>query len=452
MARSASEKPLHHGQRAVGYRLLSGSTFFLMIAVGAAVAFQIFAPPRVHLPVHLLGHPVAYFPELLSEQVADELIMLAKSMKDFPSVTSDLSFYKTRHEHIGEAQQVDADGSCKHPFLIPSLDKTVCILPGRVDVGRHYVSTGGYEGLNENYDVLISRVQSFSRYMFNVSQYKLAQDLFASPHFIAAAKSVCPVDKPVLDPFQFNIINQLPGQTVATHLDAPYFWGMDRFDFPQWLLVSMVFSGLFEKEFIPQVQVVAYFHTWNDTTGEKGGQFVYWQDNEPVAKFVPPAPRSGSTVDGSKTVHAATVFQPNIKPPMLDRAKKHVLQFVTGESWHLVSDGHVVNQYTTNDIRFSIVYRARCFESEAERTRYHNIPADARPSLSHVMDVFKSDLMERGVINSLELDALTLATTIMDTYINYPLPPLALIPMNYCALPKLVPVTSSLFQLLNICQ
>jgi hypothetical protein len=47
----------------------------------------------------------------------------------------------------------------------------------------------------------------------------------------------------------------VPGQTVAMHLDAPYFWGASRVSVPQWLLVSMVFSGLFQDKFVDQVQV-----------------------------------------------------------------------------------------------------------------------------------------------------------------------------------------------------
>jgi hypothetical protein len=40
------------------------------------------------------------------------------------------------------------------------------------------------------------------------------------------------------------------------HLDAPYFWGASRVSVPQWLLVSMVFSGLFQDKFVDQVQVL----------------------------------------------------------------------------------------------------------------------------------------------------------------------------------------------------
>jgi hypothetical protein len=103
-------------------------------------------------------------------------------------------------------------------------------------------------------------VSSFGRYTFvqDIDKYPAVKTLFQSSLFQDAAKQVCPSDKTYLDTFQFNFIIQVPGQTVALHLDAPYFWGATRFDFPQWLLVAMVFSNLFPDKFVDQIQVVAY--------------------------------------------------------------------------------------------------------------------------------------------------------------------------------------------------
>jgi hypothetical protein len=52
-----------------------------------------------------------------------------------------------------------------------------------------------------------------------------------------------------------EFIIQVPGQSVASHLDGVYFWGASRFDFPQWLLAAMKLSGLpeFEEHYIDQV-------------------------------------------------------------------------------------------------------------------------------------------------------------------------------------------------------
>ena len=117
--------------------------------------------------------------------------------------------------------------------------------------------TGGALGLREKYDTIISRVQSFGAYHFNINSYAVVSRLFQvilelpviskpthlrrkisiwilchtivpvtytcctqDAKFVAAARKVCPAAKQHLDPFQFNFIIQVPGQTVAMHIDG----------------------------------------------------------------------------------------------------------------------------------------------------------------------------------------------------------------------------------------
>ena len=136
-------------------------------ALGAAL-FALYGPPP-GLPAHLLGHPVRYFPELLSAHTRAELMNLTRALGELPGVTSAESSYAMTHEHIGEGldHPTEADGTCRHAFLAPSSDGRMCILPGRIDVGRHYVATGGTEALREQHAQLINRVQSFIKYIFD---------------------------------------------------------------------------------------------------------------------------------------------------------------------------------------------------------------------------------------------------------------------------------------------
>lgn len=99
-----------------------------------------------------------------------------------------------------------------------------------------------------------------------VEQYPVVVKLFQQDKFQQAAKAICPANKQFLDPFQFNFIMQVPGQTVATHLDGGYFWGATRKEMPQWLLACMAFSGLFQDKFVDQVgsngsALCAHVHT-----------------------------------------------------------------------------------------------------------------------------------------------------------------------------------------------
>ena len=168
---------------------------------------------RAQLPSHLLNHTALWIPDFVPQEHFDSLNAIIRDMAEFPSnIDADLKTggFVAQHEHIGEAEPIGEGGKCNHPFLVPNLDKTLCILPQRVDIGRHFVLTGGPDAIRESYEKMISRLTSFGRYMFNVvDMYPTVQSLFNEDSFQAAAKSICPPDEQVLDPFQFNFIIQV---------------------------------------------------------------------------------------------------------------------------------------------------------------------------------------------------------------------------------------------------
>lgn len=227
-------------------------TATLVAAVSAFLALY----PRSAIPTHLRNHPVSVIKGLIPPETGHNLRSAIKTLGEdeegFPDVAKGVG--KTPwNEHIGEATPLSPDGTCSHPFLVPNANRTQCVLPGRIDVGRHFILTGGSEGLKESYEDMVSRVSAFMRYIFKPETLPEVKALFSDQRFISAARQVCPKEKQVLDAFQYNFLLQAPGQTVATHLDAPYFWGASRYTLPQWLLVVMVFSGLFSDRFVDQV-------------------------------------------------------------------------------------------------------------------------------------------------------------------------------------------------------
>lgn len=230
----------------------------VILSVVVALGMWIWQP-RAKIPAHLSNHAVRVVPNLIPNDTAVELMQLMREFGEFTSNVdqSKSQGFKPKHEDIGESQDILPDGTCAHKFLFPNVDKTRCHLPQRVDIGKHFIMTGGVDGTKELYGDLVDRVSSFGRYTFleDLEQYQPVKTLFNSASFQEAAKSVCPRDKTFLDPFQFNFIIQVPGQTVALHIDSPYFWGASRFSFPQWFLVAMVFSNLFQDKFVDQVQV-----------------------------------------------------------------------------------------------------------------------------------------------------------------------------------------------------
>jgi hypothetical protein len=416
---------------------------------------------RREIPEHMLHHPAHAIPNLISESHFKELNQLMRQMKEFPSNVDDLTTtgFIPKHEHIGEAQPINPDGTCSHNLLVPSINKSSCILPQRIDIGKHFIMTGGPEAIREPFDKMVSRLNSFGRYMFNViEQYPVVNDLFNQPIFQNTAKSVCPADQQVLDPFQFNFIMQVPGQTVAMHIDGAYFWGATRKQIPQWLLACMVFSGKFQNEFINQVQVVGYLHEWNpqDRSNVSNGDFIYYDSNDLVngEKIIPPTPRAGTIVDGSKVVHAAKIYRAEVNAPKIGKDEKSKLVFNEENGrWDLVVGNEVRNSYDNSDLRVSIVYRARCFRSEEEKKLFYNLPEDKYMKLENVLSTLKDDLASKPSARYSredldKMETLELAFVLLDSYIKYPLPAISttLIPLNYCALARLYPWTANLLK------
>jgi hypothetical protein len=394
--------------------------------------------------------------DFIPKDVSARLTALIRDMGSFDSnVNADLkSGFVGAREDIGEAQPLRPDGTCEHPFLIPNVNRTMCCLPQRIDIVRHFVLTGGVDGAREPYESLIERVSSFGKYIAgNLARYPVVEDLFQSENFQSAAKKICPTSKQVLDPFQFNAVINVPGQTVASHIDAPYFLGATRKETPQWLHAVMQFSNLFPDRFIGQVQIVGYLHEWF-ANGSKavGGEFIYYPGPGQNSGFITPEPRTGNAVDGSKTIHAAMIYKPHEVAPAIGKNDDAALKYVGNEKWHLEINGAVKKVYSSDDLRISIVYRARCFESEEAKSYFYNIPESDKLSVETVLEVLKTDLVTRKEITREKIDAMTkldLALYLMDKYIAYPLPSKELrwIPYNYCALPRLFPWSKPLVSL-----
>jgi hypothetical protein len=171
---------------------------------------------------------------------------------------------------------------------------------------------------------------------------------------------------------------------------------------------------------------------------------VYYTDNG-VAKSMEPLPRSANVVDGSKVVHAATVYKRSAQMPYLKPVDKNSLDYLGDDKWVLRSNGQDKKHLSTDDLRISIVYRARCFRDKDEAERFKN-QTDFL-TLDSILATLKQDLVRRGV--QPPSDPFQLGMVLLKTYTRYPLAPEsnAAIPYNYCALPRLYPETASLISL-----
>eukprot|EP00658_Telonema_sp_P-2_P043011 TRINITY_DN30970_c0_g1_i4.p1 TRINITY_DN30970_c0_g1~~TRINITY_DN30970_c0_g1_i4.p1 ORF type:complete len:137 (+),score=53.74 TRINITY_DN30970_c0_g1_i4:192-602(+) len=107
--------------------------------------------------------------------------------------------------------------------------------------------------------------------------------------------------------------------------------------------------------------------------------------------------------------------------------------------WDLVSDGEVLRTYPEDDLRFSVVYRARCFEDNATVQAYKAMQ-DTPITLEETNAIFRADLDKRGILAAnKEITPFDFGILLLNTYVKYPLSANALIPFNYCALERLYP-------------
>lgn len=438
--------------------------FYAFIVVLAAVVVNFtFLVNRNPIPDHLMGYTLIDKANFLSDQTVEALLQSTRNAGIIYSTTKEPAVFKTVNDNIGEAvpANLSASGSARCPHRLLTLDNsgTKCVFPGRIDVGLHYLTSGGVEAKKENIELLTSRVQPFLHYILDYKKDPLTKNLLESPDVVKAAESICPKDKPFLDPFQFNYVVQLPGQTVATHVDAVYFRKASRFHMPQWLLSVMHFSGLFKEEFVEQVQAVAYYHKWTD---DRAGTFLFWNDpktRQPEVSY--PISKSANFVDGSRVIHAAGVYMPWRKPPILPRGARNTLEYRKGDTsnggeeeehmWDVKVDGQKLQSYKESELRFSAVYRCRCFKDQADKDKYdeEQKPENAW-TIDYVMGILRKDMAAKGVLaEGAAIAPVDLGELLIKTYIKYPLSPTATIPFNLCAAGEL-PALSFLKPILNL--
>jgi len=161
---------------------------------------------------------------------------------------------------------------------------------------------------------------------------------------------------------------------------------------------------------------------------------------------------AGNAVDGSKTVHAALIYRPDVPAPVINKNDDTMLQYAGEEKWNLMVNGKTVRSFDSNELRISIVYRARCFKSEEEVGLFYNYPESSRINVEDIFSVLKTDIVTKKLASQEHMKSLSrldLALLLMDTYIRYPYPDAskAWLPYNYCALPRLFPWTKPLLEL-----
>ena len=177
------------------------------------------------------------------------------------------------------------------------------------------------------------------------------------PALAETARKISGVERIVPAIIFANIL--IPGQELAVHTDVPEFRGANRKVTPQWLLVTMLHSGLFDEWRIPITTCVSWFGK------SKGGAFAFYPEGtdgprEAIQSTII-QPLSSTPTKSFTALTAFTkpspIFPSSIKP------RGYTLWVMTIGSCDMAM---TLGDYDWSELRYSISWKGYCFKDEAE--------------------------------------------------------------------------------------
>jgi hypothetical protein len=288
-------------------------------------------------------------------------------------------------------------------------------LPQRYDALRNFLRSGGRTGnpTGEDLRTLGARTNYFrEEYAYGLEPRITGIEPFLRHDaFLDAARSIFP-DRPVVEPAIAFANLMVPGQELAVHTDVPEFRGCNRKVMPQWLLVAMHHSGLFEAYRMPIATGVSWFHDCD------GGEFAYWPDGAGG-----PAAQHEVRYDTAVVLDADSVFHgvdriASSLPEMAPLRPGMGLEPVGDRRWVVRDGDEVAAEHHWDELRFSVSWKAYCFADVEEQATWREHADDL--SLERVLEVLVADLRERGAIEGEVPEDPDLSMLVIDTYIRFP--------------------------------
>tara|TARA_A100001037_G_scaffold266912_1_gene259413 strand:- start:16055 stop:17152 length:1098 start_codon:yes stop_codon:yes gene_type:complete len=243
------------------------------------------------------------------------------------------------------------------------------------------------------------------------SKYPEADPLLYHEAFISGAREL--LDRPVVVPVAALANLYVAGQWLGPHTDITEYRGISRSTTPQWLLICMHHSRLFDEWRLRIATAVNFFNVC------EGGEFRCYPDGATEASVA--APKRANTallMDTDSFFHEVRpVYRPDGRPAPLVRGQ--VLQFGEDRMWRVINpDGAVVETYAWEDVRFSVSWKGYCFRDDAERKAWVEHSDDL--SMEFILERLTDDLLERGLLRNRNPDNVTMARAIVDAYYHAP--------------------------------
>jgi hypothetical protein len=286
-------------------------------------------------------------------------------------------------------------------------------LPQRFDVGLNYVTRGlDGDGNADEESTAAARTNYFREtYAYGDEVRAPGIEPFMEHRLMrTTAHSMSDCQEVVPAIVYANLL--VPGQELAIHTDVPEFRGANRKNTPQWLLVCMLHSGLFDRWRIPILTCVSWFGA------ASGGAFTFYPHGPSAKrKSIPAQHNSAILLDtdrffhGVERVDSQTPDLPSIVPDTR-------LHFLGDDCWQMRSaEGDPVD-FQWADIRYSISWKAYCFSDAAERSTWETGNDDL--SIDEILDTLELELRNRGVMQGPRPEPDALALMLVQTFVHYP--------------------------------
>jgi hypothetical protein len=286
-------------------------------------------------------------------------------------------------------------------------------LPQRFDVGLNYVARGlDGSGNPDQESTAMSRTNYFRETYAYGEDKKVAgiEPFMAHPQMLAAAREFSACDNLVPAIVYANLL--VPGQELAIHTDVPEFRGANRKNVPQWLLVCMLHSGLFDAWRIPILTCVSWFGA------AQGGAFTFYpQGPGRRRQAISAKHNSAILIDTDRVFHGVERVD-NDLPDLPEIGPGSRLYFLGDDQWQLRSEQITLAEFTWPQIRYSISWKGYCFRDQNERDAWETHSDDL--SLEQILDVFEKELKLRGVISGARPSADRFAQLMVETFIQFP--------------------------------
>ncbi|MGB3736890.1 MAG: hypothetical protein WA964_18165 [Ilumatobacter sp.] len=284
----------------------------------------------------------------------------------------------------------------------------------RYDAARNYVATGGYLGVSEPPTTLIRRTGYFRSTLMQGGRVVTPgfEALDVLPSLYDAAREIHA--KPVVEPAILYLNLLVPGQELAIHIDVPEFAGADRSITPQWLLVIMRASGLFEDLRVPIATGITYFGD------APGGALRHYPDGPdgPGQRFEP-SDNTALVLDTDSRYHGVERVGSPDEPAPVEIVSGASLQH-DGTDWVMAGpSGDELRRYGTNDVRISISWKAYCFDDASDASAFE--ASRGTLTIAEIERRLFADLRDRDLIGADDRPHLPdIVDLLIDTYQRFP--------------------------------